>query len=58
MSTDAKDIEKLVESFLAYEQDIKKALSLEEIAKMVEAERVKTEKEQGTASTTPIPARR
>jgi hypothetical protein len=58
MSTDAKAIEKLVAAFLDYERDLKKSLSLEEIEKMVEAERVKAEKEQGTAATTPIPIRR
>jgi hypothetical protein len=58
MSTDAKAIEKLVDAFLEYERDLKKSLSLEEIEKMVEAERVKAEKEQGATATTPIPARR
>lgn len=58
MSTDAKAIEKLVQAFLAYESDLKKSLSLEEIEKMVEEERVKAEKEQRTASTTPSAVRR
>jgi hypothetical protein len=58
MATDAQAIQSLVDAFLSYEKDIKKALSMEEIAKMVEAERVKAEKEQAAASATPIPARR
>ena len=58
MSTDAKAIQSLVDAFLSYEQDIKKALSMEEIAKLVEAERVKAEKEQAAASATPSAVRR
>lgn len=58
MSTDAKAIQKLIDTYLDYERAIKKTLSLEEIAKIVEAERVAAEKAKGTTSTTPGPARR
>jgi hypothetical protein len=58
MSPDAKAIQKLVDAYLAYEQEIHKALSPEEIVKIVEAERVKAEKEQRGTSATPSPARR
>jgi hypothetical protein len=58
MSTDAKAIQKLIDAYLDYEREMKKVLSLEEIQKIVEAERVKAEKEHGTAASNPIPARR
>jgi len=58
MSTDAKAIQKLIDAYLDYEREMKKVLSLEEIQKIVEAERVKAEKEQRAAASNPIPARR
>jgi len=58
MGMDAKAIQKLVDAYLSYEREIHRALSPEEIAKSVEAERVKAEKEQRTAGATPIAARR
>jgi len=58
MSVDAKAIQRLVDAYLAYERDLHKTLSPEEIAKIVEAERVKAEKEQRATSSPPIPVRR
>lgn len=58
MSIDAKAIQKLIDSYLAYEREIRRALSPEEIAKIVEVERVKAEKEQRATGAAPIPARR
>lgn len=58
MSTDAKAIQKLIDAYLDYEREMKKALSMEEIQKLVEAERVKTEKEQARAGGSPGTTRR
>lgn len=58
MSVDAKAIQKLIDAYLDYEREMKKVLSLEEIQKIVEAERVATEKAKGTTGSTPSPARR
>ena len=58
MSVDAKAIQKLIDSYLAYEREIHKALSPEEIAKIVEAERVKEKAAQGTTGTTQTATRR
>lgn len=58
MSVDAKAIQKLVDAYLDYERELHKALSPEEIAKVVEAERAKEASAQGTKGATPSPARR
>lgn len=58
MSADAKAIQKLVDAYLAYEREIHRALSPEEIAKIVEAERAKEASAQGATGTTQSPARR
>jgi hypothetical protein len=58
MSTDAKAIQKLVDSYLAYERELHKTLSPEEIAKIVEAERAKEKAAQGVAGTTQTATRR
>lgn len=58
MSVDAKAIQKLVDAYLAYERELHKALSPEEIAKVVEAERAKETSAQGAKGATQSPARR
>jgi len=58
MSVDAKAIQKLIDSYLAYEREIHRALSPEEIAKIVEAERAKEKVAQGVAGTTQTATRR
>lgn len=58
MSVDAKAIQKLVDAYLAYEQEMKRVLSPEEIAKVVEAERAKVASAQGAKGATQSTARR
>ena len=58
MSVDAKAIQKLIDSYLAYERELHKALSPEEIAKVVEVERAKEKAAQSAAGATQTTTRR
>jgi hypothetical protein len=58
MSVDAKAIQRVIDAYLAYERELHKALSPEEIAKIVEAERAKEKAAQSAAGTTQTATRR